>query len=328
MFLYAFDLIELDGEDMRRDPLAVRKATLASLLRRAAPGLRFNEHLDEEDGPLVFAHACKMGLEGIVSKRKDSPYRSGRSPHWIKSKNPTASGETGGRGRLGSVTVDAQREFANQTALVAYAEQNDLAYEYEYTPAFAKWQRLLSPEQYEIVEARTSRGVSRVMLFSKAIIQAEWEANAPLREALAIKRERLRVAREAREKRSPKPKKQQQTRTRENLRPGRPRPGWGWRAVLRRQRRDAQQEASRRVDPQAAGRTAARISQTAAAPHMPATARLPDPVNCLWRSRRRIVPARGRSSGRAGYSLKPRRPVEACKRQQSVGTAGPDPACW
>ena len=50
-----------------------------------------------------------------------------------------------------------QREFANQKALVAYAEQNDLAYEYE--SAFAKWQRLLSPEQYEIVEARTSRGV-------------------------------------------------------------------------------------------------------------------------------------------------------------------------
>ena len=54
-----------------------------------------------------------------------------------------------------------QREFANQKALVAYAEQNDLAYEYEYTPAFAKWQRLLSPEQYEIVAVRTSRGVSR-----------------------------------------------------------------------------------------------------------------------------------------------------------------------
>jgi hypothetical protein len=59
-----------------------------------------------------------------------------------------------------------QREFANQKALVAYAEQNDLAYEYEYTPAFAKRQRLLLPEQYELVEARTSRGgVSRVMLF-------------------------------------------------------------------------------------------------------------------------------------------------------------------
>ena len=91
VFLYAFDLIELDGDDLRRDPLAVRKATLASLLRRAAPGLRFNEHLDNEDGPLVFAHACKMGLEGIVSKRKDSHYRSGRSPHWIKSENPACA---------------------------------------------------------------------------------------------------------------------------------------------------------------------------------------------------------------------------------------------
>ena len=88
VFMWAFDLIELDGDDLRRDPLAVRKATLASLLRRAAAGLRFNEHLDHADGPLVFAHACKMGLEGIVSKRKDSRYRSGRSPDWIKSTNP------------------------------------------------------------------------------------------------------------------------------------------------------------------------------------------------------------------------------------------------
>ena len=61
--------------------------------------------------------------------------------------------------------------------------------------AFAKRQQQLSPEQYEIAEVRASRGVSRVMLFSKAIIQAEWEANAPLREAMAIKRERWRVLR-------------------------------------------------------------------------------------------------------------------------------------
>ena len=88
-----------------------------------------------------------------------------------------------------------RREFASQKELQDYAEGNGLEYAWEYTPAFAKRQRLLSPEQYEIVEVRTSRGVSRVMLFSKAIIQAEWEANAPLREALAIKRERLRVLR-------------------------------------------------------------------------------------------------------------------------------------
>src|SRR5262245_17284010 len=78
-FLYAFDLIELNGDDMRRDSLEVRKATLRSMLAKAGLGLRFNEHM-EGDGPTVFAHACKMGLEGIVSKRKDSMYRSGRSP--------------------------------------------------------------------------------------------------------------------------------------------------------------------------------------------------------------------------------------------------------
>jgi ATP-dependent DNA ligase len=77
VFLYAFDLIELDGDDLRRDPLDVRKTTLASLLARAGPGLRFNEHMDEQNGPLVFQHACKLGLEGIVSKRRNSRYRSG-----------------------------------------------------------------------------------------------------------------------------------------------------------------------------------------------------------------------------------------------------------
>ena len=88
VFMWAFDLIELDGDDLRLDPLEVRKATLAMVLARAAPGLRLNEHMEEQDGPLVFLHACKLGLEGIVSKRKDSRYRSGRSPHWIKIKNP------------------------------------------------------------------------------------------------------------------------------------------------------------------------------------------------------------------------------------------------
>jgi bifunctional non-homologous end joining protein LigD len=74
---------------LRRDPLKVRKATLASIVAKASPGIRFNEHI-EGDGSTVFAHACKLGLEGIVSKRKDSPYRSGRSPHWLKKKNPAA----------------------------------------------------------------------------------------------------------------------------------------------------------------------------------------------------------------------------------------------
>ena len=89
IFLYAFDLIELNGDDLRRAPLERRKATLEIILAKAGPGIRFNEHM-EGDGETVFRHACKLGLEGIVSKRKDSPYRSGRSPDWLKMKNANA----------------------------------------------------------------------------------------------------------------------------------------------------------------------------------------------------------------------------------------------
>src|SRR5439155_8627815 len=60
-----------------------------SIVAKARPGIRFNEHI-EGDGSTVFAHACKLGLEGIVSKRKDSTYRSGRSPDWLKMKNSDA----------------------------------------------------------------------------------------------------------------------------------------------------------------------------------------------------------------------------------------------
>jgi bifunctional non-homologous end joining protein LigD len=89
VFLYAFDLIELDGEDLRHEPIERRKAVLAKLLRHAKAGLLLNEHINEA-GDIVFRHACKLGLEGIVSKRLGSRYRSGRSRHWVKSRNPAA----------------------------------------------------------------------------------------------------------------------------------------------------------------------------------------------------------------------------------------------
>jgi bifunctional non-homologous end joining protein LigD len=90
-FLLAFDLLALDGQDLRAEPWQVRRETLASLLRgsKRNGGLRLSEHLDG-DGAAIFRHACTMGLEGIVSKRRDAPYRSGRSPHWVKVKNPDA----------------------------------------------------------------------------------------------------------------------------------------------------------------------------------------------------------------------------------------------
>jgi ATP-dependent DNA ligase len=89
-FLYAFDLLELDGVDLRREPLEVRKTTLASVLRKARDGLRLNEHLEPPEGLAVFQQACALGCEGIVSKRLGSRYRSGRSPDWLKFKNPQA----------------------------------------------------------------------------------------------------------------------------------------------------------------------------------------------------------------------------------------------
>ena len=87
--LYAFDLIELDGTDLRSLPIETRKATLASLLRRSSATIRLSDHI-EADGPDVFAHACKLGAEGIVSKRLGSAYKSGPCHAWIKVKNPDA----------------------------------------------------------------------------------------------------------------------------------------------------------------------------------------------------------------------------------------------
>jgi hypothetical protein len=88
--LCAFDLLELDGDYLRGEPIDVRKAALAKLLRRSTIGLEFNEHIDNEDAARAFAHACRLGFEGIVSKRKGSRYQSGRSHDWLKMKDPNA----------------------------------------------------------------------------------------------------------------------------------------------------------------------------------------------------------------------------------------------
>jgi bifunctional non-homologous end joining protein LigD len=85
--LYAFDLIEHDGEDMRNRPFLDRKAALARLLRNTEAGILFNEHI-AADGLIVFAHACRLGVEGIVSKQADGTYRFGPYRVWIKVRNP------------------------------------------------------------------------------------------------------------------------------------------------------------------------------------------------------------------------------------------------
>ncbi len=82
---YAFDLLHLDGFDLRATPLVRRKALLKTIVGAGAGILRFSDHFDES-GALVLRHACRLGLEGVVSKLRDSPYRSGRGMNWIKSK--------------------------------------------------------------------------------------------------------------------------------------------------------------------------------------------------------------------------------------------------
>ncbi|WP_323008568.1 DNA ligase D [Paracoccus sp. (in: a-proteobacteria)] len=82
---YAFDLLYLDGYDLRTVALVQRKALLAQLLDKGAGILRLSGHL-EESGALVLRHACRLSLEGIVSKLRDGPYRAGRGKSWVKSK--------------------------------------------------------------------------------------------------------------------------------------------------------------------------------------------------------------------------------------------------
>ena len=87
--LCAFDLLEVDGKDLRRPPIEERKDTLVKLLSHPHEGIAFNQHY-AGDGAMIFKHACAFGCEGIVSKRLGSPYRSGRVDHWLKVKNPAA----------------------------------------------------------------------------------------------------------------------------------------------------------------------------------------------------------------------------------------------
>jgi ATP-dependent DNA ligase len=87
--LCAFDLIELDGCDLRGEPIEERKAELARLLADGPPNIVFNPVFGDP-GPIIFEHACKFGCEGIVSKRRGSRYAGGWCHDWLKVKNPDA----------------------------------------------------------------------------------------------------------------------------------------------------------------------------------------------------------------------------------------------
>ena|SRR5690242_1956252 len=83
--------------------------------------------------------------------------------------------------------------FRDQHALLKYAEEHDLLYAWEGMRSFSRRLRTLAPGQYEIVEVQTKRGITRALIFPKDILRAEWNVDAPMREAFAIKRKRLRA---------------------------------------------------------------------------------------------------------------------------------------
>jgi bifunctional non-homologous end joining protein LigD len=87
--LCAFDVIELNGADLRRSPIEERKQRLAAVLRQPHHGIALNQTY-EGDGAVIYQHGCALGCEGIVSKRLGSAYRMGRTDQWLKIKNPVA----------------------------------------------------------------------------------------------------------------------------------------------------------------------------------------------------------------------------------------------
>ena len=87
--LCAFDVLEVDGANLRRKPIEERKLHLAGVLREPHHGIGLNATYDS-DGLIVYEHACALGCEGIVSKRLGSPYFSGRTDKRLKMKNPLA----------------------------------------------------------------------------------------------------------------------------------------------------------------------------------------------------------------------------------------------
>jgi bifunctional non-homologous end joining protein LigD len=85
LLFYAFDLLHLDGLDLRGAALSDRRRVLAMLLGKQPGRISLSETIDEP-GDALFEHACQVGLEGIIAKRTDAPYRSGRVETWIKVK--------------------------------------------------------------------------------------------------------------------------------------------------------------------------------------------------------------------------------------------------
>ena len=123
----AFDVLAMDGDDLRQLPLTLRKTNLARLLARRPDGIFVAPLEQGEIGPDLFRAACRMGLEGLVSKRRDRAYRGGRCPHWVKVKNPNRTfAEMRGSGVRGILLYCADYHCSHCVAMSADASPDDV----------------------------------------------------------------------------------------------------------------------------------------------------------------------------------------------------------
>jgi bifunctional non-homologous end joining protein LigD len=178
-FVYCvFDLLHLDGRDLTEEPLVERKAALERLLQvqGRAGSIRYTEHLDE-DGRIIFRQACEMELEGIVSKRRDAPYRSGRTENFIKSKCHNAQEFV-----VAGFSPSTAMPKAVGALTVAFHEQGKLRYAgrigtgYTHDTARDLWQRLekLRTERAPVVLPKSERRKNVVWVKPQMVVEAEF----------------------------------------------------------------------------------------------------------------------------------------------------------
>jgi bifunctional non-homologous end joining protein LigD len=187
---YVFDLLHRDGRDLTGLPLIERKAELARLIGKQRGAIRYSEHF-EGDGALVLRRACEISLEGIVSKRVDAPYRSGRSETFIKTKCSNAQEFV-----VGGYSASTALPRAVGALVVGYYDDGRLIYAGRvgtgFTQALARevWRRLHAIEidkpPFDQIPPSEARRRDIVWVEPKIVIEAHlrgWTADALVRQA-------------------------------------------------------------------------------------------------------------------------------------------------
>ncbi|MBV8420650.1 MAG: DNA ligase D, partial [Hyphomicrobiales bacterium] len=188
---YVFDLLHIDGRDLTGLPLIERKAELARLVEKAQRGpIKYSEHFEEE-GSAVLRHACELRLEGIVSKRMDAPYRSGRSDTFIKTKCSNAQELV-----VGGYAPSTVRPRAIGALVVGYYDHGRLIYAGRvgtgYTQSLAQdlWKRLhpleIEAPPFDQIPPAEARRRDVRWVEPKTVIEAHlrgWTADAIVRQA-------------------------------------------------------------------------------------------------------------------------------------------------